>query len=269
VFGGASGTTANVVQVPVNGGGINWDLSKSGIGGTDPPTLDVNKISAVGCSGDGFIKLVGFNDWANIHFNLRASLEFAGGADPEQAEVTTEQELAGGRAVDADGDGKPDGFQCGAPSPTFPDGLPCILDVKPGDPLNTSNLIAPLQGVLPAALLGSATFNPGRDVDQNTLTLAIVDGEGNEGAGHHVQLKPNGTRNCSTGDVSGPNADFSGATGVPDGFKDLLCKYDGVSFPAAGSFFVILRGNLNPPPGSLPGTLGSAIFARDIVNVSR
>ena len=122
--------------------------------------------------------------------------------------------------------------------------------MKAGNPLNISNLISPLQGVLPAAIVSTSTFNAPQLVDVATLTLD----------GHHVQLKPNGQFNCSTGDVSGPNADLSGATGVPDGIKDLNCKFDGVSFPTVGSYYVILEGKLKT---------GEAIRARDVVNVSR
>jgi hypothetical protein len=166
--------------------------------------------------------------------------------DTEQAEPTAEQEAAGFASVDSDGNGVPDGFQCGTPAFAGQAAAACLLDVKPGDPFNITNLVAPLQGVLPAALLGSAVFDPTTMVDRSTLTLN----------GNHVQLKPNGQFNCSTGDVSGPN-------GVPDGFKDLLCKFDGMSFPTVGSFYVILEGNLLPQFG------GGAIRARDVVNVSR
>jgi hypothetical protein len=245
VFGSPTGL-AIVVPVP---GQIDWNQNKK-IQLDLGDTVDVNNLPAVGCAANGFSQLVGFNDWANVHYNLRASLEFAGGADTEQTEPTAEQEAAGFASVDSDGNGVPDGFQCAGLPGTDPSVVgtakaACLIDVKPGDPFNISNLVSPLQGVLPAALLGSQFFDPTRMVDVSTLTLN----------GQPVQLKNNGTFQCSMGDVSGP-------AGVPDGFKDLLCKFGGISFPTVGSFYVILEGNLLPQFG------GGAIRARDVVNVS-
>src|SRR5262249_5049325 len=138
-------------------------------------SADINNISAVGCGLDvplAQTTLTPFNDWANIQYNLRASLEFAGGADTEQTDVTAEQELAGFVSVDSDQNGALDALQCGAPPPGFPpNSVPsCLLDVKAGDPNNITNLVAPLQGILPAALLGSSTFDV-RTVDQASLRL--------------------------------------------------------------------------------------------------
>jgi hypothetical protein len=253
VFGNVSGKTAvaTVVSIIPAGNPINWDLDKAGIDNS-PKNIDINNISAAGCDGTG-TQLVGFNDWANVHFNLRASLEFAGGADtesPAKTEPTSEDEAKGFAAVSSDGNTF-DALNCANPfinpNPAGTQAATCLIDVKPGDPSNISNLVAPLQGVLPVALLGiSQIFDPTTMVDVSTLTLD----------GHPVQLKPNGQFNCSTGDVSGP-------AGVPDGVKDLLCKFTGISFPSNGSFYVILEGNLLPKFG------GAAIRARDVVNVCR
>jgi hypothetical protein len=253
VFGGASGL-ATVMPIPPGGTGIDWDLDPK-----DQVVVSfstINNLPVVGCTQPAGTQLVGFADWSNVHYNHLASLESAGGADPEQTETTAEQEAAGFASVDSDGNGIADALQCsndpnlvGKPGP----GAACLIDVKPGDPLNISNLVAPLQGVLPVALLGSATFDPTTMVDRSTLTLN----------GNHVQLKPNGQFNCSTGDVSGP-------AGVPDGFKDLQCKFDGVSFQSEGSFYVTLEGNLLPGfPPDPNAPVGGRIRARDVVNVCR
>jgi hypothetical protein len=236
-FGLPSGS-AKVVSVANASGagiGVNWDQDNNT---TDTGlSLDINRIDAAGCTADGpGSTLAPFNDWANAQFNLRASLEFAGGGDTETTDVTADQEEAGFASVDSDGNG-PDALQCGAPAPGAV--VSCILDVKEGDPLNITNLVSPLQGVLPAALLGSSTFDPTTQVNLATLRLD----------GHPVAMNNQGKFQCGTGDVN------------RDGWKDLNCKYENMSFPTPGSYFAILEGNLLPAFG------GGAIRARDIVNV--
>jgi hypothetical protein len=236
-FGLPSGSAKVVSVAGQNGAGIgvNWDQDNNT---TDTGlNLDINRIDAAGCTADGAgSTLAPFNDWANAQFNLRASLEFAGGGDTEQTDTTADQEEAGFASVDSDGNG-PDALQCGAPAPGAV--VSCILDVKEGDPLNITNLVSPLQGVLPAALMGSSTFDPTTQVDVSTLRLD----------GHPVAMNNQGKFQCGTGDVN------------RDGWKDLNCKYENMSFPTPGSYFAILEGNLLPAFG------GWAIRARDIVNV--
>ena len=224
----------------VFGGSTDWPTSCPflvGSIGTSPggsgarPRLDINNLSPVGCTADGLSSLVPDNDWENAQYNLRASLEFAGGADTETTDVTAEQEEAGFAAVDNDGNQIPDGFQCGTPA-----GGPaaaCLLDIKPGDPLNPANLASPtggqLNGALPVALLSTATFNAPQQVNPVTLTLDgfVVD-------------------KCNPSDVNG------------DGRPDLKCNFRGVRVPSAGSYLMILTGKL---------FTGEAIRARDVVNV--
>ena len=125
-------------------GAINWNLA--GVSKTVPGnTLDINKLTTAGCLADGH-RAPAFNDWANAQYNLRASLEFAGGGDTEQADTTAEEEAAGFASVDDDGNEIPDGVQCGSPG-YFPAGE-CLLDVKAGDPLNIANLLSPSCRVL-------------------------------------------------------------------------------------------------------------------------
>src|SRR3989442_6497070 len=85
-------------------GAISWDgdtkTNETGI------QRDINKIgSGTGCDGAGTV-LVGFNDWANLAYNLRASFDFADGihstAD-EAPEITVEQERKLYEAAELDG----------------------------------------------------------------------------------------------------------------------------------------------------------------------
>jgi hypothetical protein len=250
-----------VVSIPA--APIDWNQK------SQASSANVSQISAVGCDGEGISVLPGFNDWANFHFNLRASLEFAGGGDTEQAEVTSENDILAFLSLDSDGSGKGDGLDCS----NNPDqGIPptnfyCVADAKPGDAFNIVNLsINPgstgggeLKGTLPFALLGSANFTPGTVVNRLSLTLR---GE-SELVGHPVDKKGNGDANCTTGNLSGPAFDpvFGvpvGNVSVPDGFTDLICKFSGLRFDGPGSYYVILEGALND---------GRKIRAHDVVNV--
>src|SRR5262249_34097801 len=158
VFGGQASGVATVVSIPNNGIAIDWNLDKNT---QEFSFVNINNLPVVGCTQSVGTQLAGFNDWANVHFDLRASLEFAGGADTEQTDTTAEQEADGFGLPDTDGNNVADGFQCSSVQAEWnTPAAACLLDVKPGDPFNISNLIAPLQGVVPAALLGSATFDP-------------------------------------------------------------------------------------------------------------
>ena len=87
----------NYKVVPLPAASIDWN-QKSG-----QTASNVNRIDAIGCDGiPNPTVLHGFNDWANFHFNLRASLEFAGGGDTEQEEVTSEDEQLAFWSLDSD-----------------------------------------------------------------------------------------------------------------------------------------------------------------------
>ena len=101
----------NYKVVPLPAASIDWN-QKSG-----QTASNVNRIDAVGCDGiPNPTVLHGFNDWENFHFNLRASLEFAGGGDTEQEEVTSEADQLAFWSLDSDasgpGAGKGDGLDC-------------------------------------------------------------------------------------------------------------------------------------------------------------
>src|SRR5262245_30898468 len=102
------------------GFGVDWDND----GQVDILNItipaEINKVISAGCTGDGTV-LAGYNDWQNLTFNSRASLDFGSG------EKTSEQEQASFNIADSDGDGVLDAFGCGSTT------IPCAIDVKPGD----------------------------------------------------------------------------------------------------------------------------------------
>ena len=65
------------VQTDVNAtGSINWNLD--GDSSDTGVSRDINNFGLSGCSGSG-TDLQGYNDWANLQYNLRASVDFADG----------------------------------------------------------------------------------------------------------------------------------------------------------------------------------------------
>ncbi len=95
--------------------------------------------------------------------------------------------------------------------PTPPPVIEAGIDIKPGSYPNCFNING--RGVVPVAILGSAIFDVA-DIDRSTVLFA----------GLSVRLRGNGAPKCSLKDVSG---DFSSTLeGEPDGFADLVCKFD-------------------------------------------
>jgi len=93
---------------------IDWN--GNGIPNETGVVADVNRIDALGCSGDGIGILLGFDDWSHLRMSFRASPDFAQGfyfplgavqrtTVPLEAELTAAQATAAARATDADGDG--------------------------------------------------------------------------------------------------------------------------------------------------------------------
>jgi hypothetical protein len=68
IHGNDAGTA---MGVPVTSSGIDWD----GNGGPVPsaPSMDANKITAIGCSGSGTTSYTAPNDWSNLSFKFRGS----------------------------------------------------------------------------------------------------------------------------------------------------------------------------------------------------
>ena len=77
----------------------NGDFTSAGV------SADINSIPSSGCGGTGQV-LTGFNDWANLKYNFRASTDFADGVHltvVSAPEITLEQGLS--ISPDNDGDG--------------------------------------------------------------------------------------------------------------------------------------------------------------------
>jgi hypothetical protein len=199
------GPNAGVVRSA--SGAIDWDRDF----GTDqnPVTIPLlNQIvnaNGTVCSGDEGSVLVGHNDWANLKYDVRASLDIADGS---RLSLTDKEPEIGFPAppgnqcavpgtcpvvhtvtdegpVDSDGDGKPDLFD-NCPHHANPDqadtdedgvGNACqsateksvVIDIRPGKYPNLVNLksIIPLA----VAILGSSTFDP-LQVDVSTVRLS-------------------------------------------------------------------------------------------------
>jgi hypothetical protein len=120
-----------VVRTTAANGPIDWnddgDVADVGV------NADVSRIDSVGCGDDngdtiqdGTTLLTGFNDWANIVYDFRASRDFADGIHTNPHEVppiTSEQALAAAQSVDFDGDG----------IPNYPDNCPAIANPNQAD----------------------------------------------------------------------------------------------------------------------------------------
>jgi hypothetical protein len=88
--------------------------------------VDTNQLAAAGCTGEGTV-LEGHDDWANLQYSSRASLDFGSGVTLASDDKTAEQEQASFELYDSDKDGIRDAFGCGSNS------VPCAIDIKPGE----------------------------------------------------------------------------------------------------------------------------------------
>src|SRR5262249_18320874 len=68
-----SATVVNVTPV----GGVDWNLNGSL---ADIVSQDINNLGIPGCPASPGQTLDGFNDWANLKYNFKASVDFADGA---------------------------------------------------------------------------------------------------------------------------------------------------------------------------------------------
>jgi len=176
------------VQVVAGNGAIDWN--RSGLPATDIGVVaDINNFGAgKGCGGSpegsgtgtGITVLQGYNDWANLQYNFRTTVDFADGVHLttiQTPEVTIDQALA--ISPDTDGDGIPNLIDnCPfVPNPSQKDsdgdgvGNACTLilvaiDIKPEESDNPINL----GGNIPVAILSTADFDATR-VDRTSLTF--------------------------------------------------------------------------------------------------
>jgi hypothetical protein len=198
------GPGAGVVRSTAAPGAIDWDRDNS-LEGTLPAAIDINQIvdtsGNVICSGDGVATtLVGHNDWANLKYDVRASLDIADGnrvtltdREPElgfdgSANPCTEGSCpeflttTDEGVVDSDGDGILDvADNCPTvanadQADTDLDGIgnacretSVLIDIRP---LKFPNIVN-LKSIVPltVAILGSPTFDATK-VDPATVRLS-------------------------------------------------------------------------------------------------
>ena len=240
VFGVLSLTGNKVVSLAVGTSAIptpltpiDWD--NEGTAGGETVSGDINKLPAKGQSegcplASAGQSLVGFNDWANLQFNARASLDFAGGShtddvhptDPDKSADETQFSFESG---DLDGDGVRDAFACGTdilsppfqPDPQFPQPTPCAIDVKPG----TNPKVLSKQGDsnnVSVAILSTLSFDAPSQVVYKVPNpqMRLNDVQ--------VKLNKNREGTCTVRDVNG------------DGHKDLVCQFSSANLPLGRNY---------------------------------
>lgn len=221
-FGGTATTTAKVLPTDLatssNLAPLDWD--RDGVVDASPLSINLNRVTGVtgltGCDGAGTV-LEGYDDWANLLYNFRASIDWADGVHStadEVQEITEEQATALFLAADLEGNGI-----CGSTS--------CQIDIKPFDSSNTVNLA--FEKVVGVALLGNPDFDV-RTVDPASLTLNNV-----------PVTKVLGRAACALLDIN------------RDRFTDRLCLFPVTGLPLGVSVAVV-EGHLRGTDGSL-GTI--------------
>jgi len=191
--------------------GIDWNHDGSVSNTNSTVVSDVNKYLAAGCDGTG-TSLVGFDDWQNLQYNARASLEFGSGARAENiAELRdkdAQQAQASFDAADVDQDGIADAFGCGSST------VRCAIDIKPGT--SPKVLSKGNNANVQVSILSSPTFNAPDQVLRETLTL--------NGVG--VKLNSQGRGTCNS------------VTTTP-GRVDLQCQFPSSALPLGGNNSVL------------------------------
>ena len=218
------------------GTAIDWNRD----GATSGTAIsNINKYLAAGCDGSG-TTLVGYDDWQNLQYNARASLEFGSGARAENlAELRdkdAQQSQASFDAADVDQDGIPDAFGCGSST------VRCAIDVKPGS--NPQVLSKGNNANIHVAILSSATFVAPDQLLRETLTL--------NGVG--VKLNNQGRGTCSS------------VSSTP-GRVDLLCQFPASALPLGGNKSVLEGLTFKSTSCLAPGCPTTRIRAADFVIV--
>src|SRR6266571_1823596 len=213
-FGPPAGIPAKPKVVSATGG-IDWNLSGA-VSGT--AVRDVNSFGIAGCPALAGEILAGFNDWANINFNFRASLDFGDGAHTFETPEITLQEAAT-ISVDTDGDGVNDiDFD---PATGDYKGDNCPLTFNPAQNADACAVVIEVlrpiipstsTGVVQVAILSSVT----RDATMIDPATILLTGAAAQGPGIwslRVTQNSVGTFFCSKRDVNG------------DGRLDLVCQF--------------------------------------------
>jgi hypothetical protein len=219
------------------GSGIDWN--NDGVVGAPGVVADVNKYLAAGCDGSG-TALTGFDDWQNLQFNARASLEFGSGARAENLtelrDKDAQQSEASFDAADADQDGTADAFGCGSAT------VRCAIDVKPGT--NPKVLSKGQNANVQVAILSSATFDAPDQVIRETLRLNDVS----------VKLNNQNQGTCS-------------AVSITPGRLDLLCQFPAAALSLGGNDAVLEAQAFRNRTCLSPGCPATRIRARDFITV--
>jgi hypothetical protein len=114
-----SGQPAKPVVVNVvASGGVDWNRSGSAVDAG--VSRDLTSLTSLGCSALPLQTLVSFDDWSNLHFNFRASVDFALGA----SSTHTEDKKKGNKEIEID-----EALEL----------TPYLIDLKPADQNNTIN----------------------------------------------------------------------------------------------------------------------------------
>jgi hypothetical protein len=162
-------------KLPVATGGINWN-SPTAPSNEPNVLIDVNNISNVaGCDGKGeegqqLTLLTGYDDWANLVYDFRATLDFADGSyssADEIREITEPEAKALGEGADANGDGFPDTASCG--------GAFCQIDIVPGLAGNKVILVqhqGTTKTIVSVAVLSLPGFDAAQTVNPASLKFA-------------------------------------------------------------------------------------------------
>jgi hypothetical protein len=174
-----------VVTVPSTGL-VNWD--RDGTADADV-SIDINQMTSASgdCRASPGQVLVGFNDWANVRFNQRASVDFAAGASGgggESTEIDLEQALELSRDA---------------------------IDIKTAGPRNQIKRQA--QTIL-VTILSRNDDDGVLEFDATTVDPSTVVLRGVPPATWTVSVKQTrGKFNCSSRDTNG------------DGLRDLVCSF--------------------------------------------
>ncbi len=218
------------------GTGIDWNHDGA-VSGT--VISDVNKYLAAGCDGSG-TTLVGYDDWQNLQYNARASLEFGSGARAENItelrDKNAQQSQASFDAADVDQDGIADAFGCGSST------VRCAIDIKPGS--NPKVLSKGNSANVQVAILSSATFAAPDQVIRETLTL--------NGVGVKLNSQNRGT--CSS-------------VTITPGRIDLLCQFPASALPLGGNNSVLEAATFRSASCLDTGCPTTRIRAQDFVIV--